>query len=300
MEASEAICKSIIRKEEEFKMEKRKSMKKRENGVEGIERIKRGGLAILAIALGIGGGMLISLFFGKQLKAMFPNDYVFEFVTQFILALIGLAILFLFRKQRVLRYSAEGMREGLICGMAWIIVPITAILGLVFDAFNVSGLTWIKGWEMTFLFLQCLLIGLFEECLFRGVVLELSFDAFGAGNGKQARMAIVFGAFLFGALHLINALQPEITLTAAAMQAVSVFGLGLVFGAIFYRSGRSIWPCVILHAIQDASAFVSSGTLYGVTKEEAVGSTNVSQVLYSLLFVVWFFYLTRDRQEEEA
>ena len=109
-------------------MEKRKSMKKRENGVEGIERIKRGGLAILAIALGIGGGMLISLFFGKQLKAMFPNDYVFEFVTQFILALIGLAILFLFRKQRVLRYSAEGMREGLICGMAWIIVPITAIL----------------------------------------------------------------------------------------------------------------------------------------------------------------------------
>ena len=100
-------------------------------------------------------------------------------------------------------------------------------------------------------------------------------------------------------MHLINAIHPEITFKAALMQAISVAGIGLVFGAIYYRSERMLWPCVVYHAIQDASGFAASGTLYGVTQKEAIGSMGIGQILYSLLFLVWFFYLMRDQQEEE-
>lgn len=270
-----------------------------ENGTKGSENFKKGALAIWAIVLGFGGSMLLSLLFGKPLMKIFPNSYIFEFVMQLIGSLFALVLIFAYQKQRALRFSATGMKEGMICGMAWIVIPIMAVLGIWFDVKNVQDIQWIQGWEMTFLFLQCALIGLFEELIFRGIVLELFFEMFGSGTNKKARRAIAVSAIVFGAIHLVNAIQPEITFMAALMQAISVTGIGLVFGAIYYRSGRTLWPCVIFHAIQDASAFVVSGALYGVTQEEAIGSTSLGQVIYCVLFVVWFFYLMRDQKEEE-
>lgn len=281
-------------------MEQELKMTKKENRSNGLEKVTKGILALLAVVMGIGGSMLISILFGKQLKAAFPNNFVLEFVMELISALLALVLIFAYRKQKALRFSLNGMKEGMISGMAWIVLPIMAVLSVWFDVKNVQDLQWIQGWEMAFLFLQCVLIGLFEEIIFRGIVLELSFEIFGADTNKSAKRAIAFSAVTFGAIHLVNAIHPEITFMAALMQAISVAGVGLVFGAFYYRSERTLWPCVIFHAIQDASAFVVSGALYGVTQKDAVGSTGMGQALYSILFVAWFFYLMRERQEEEA
>lgn len=281
-------------------MEKEMKMMRRENKADGFGKMTKGVLAILAVVMGIGGSMLISLLFGKQLKAVFPNPYVLEFVMEFISAVLGLALIFVYRKQKALGFSVKGMQEGMICGMALIAIPILAVLGVWFDMKNMQDLQWIQGWEMILLFLQCVLIGLFEEIIFRGIVLELSFEMFGSDTKKQAKRAIAFSAIVFGAIHLVNAIHPEITFRAALMQAISVAGIGLVFGAIYYRSERTLWPCVIYHAIQDASAFVASGTLYGVTQKDAVGSTGMGQAIYSILFAALFFYLMREQNMEEV
>ena len=184
--------------------------------------------------------------------------------------------------------------------MAWILIPLIAIANILVDLRDTPDLQMIKGWEIALLMLQCVLIGVFEEGIFRGVATELSFEVFGVKTKKQARFAIAFVAFLFGAMHLINALHPQVSLKAAAFQAFSAGCLGLVFGAIFYRSGRTLWPCVIFHALQDASAFVASGALYGVSQEEAIGKTGVTQAVYSVLFFVWFLYLMREQGDEDV
>ena len=281
-------------------MEKEFAMEKKENEITGMQKLGKGMLVILAIAFGVGGSILVGLLFGKPVKALFPNRFVQEFVLEALSAVLALVLIFLFQEKKVLKFSAEGMAEGTYCGMAWILFPLIAVGGVIFDLLNETGLQMISGGEITVLFLQCVMIGIFEEFVFRGVAQELAFELFGSENKKQARRAIVLVAFLFGAMHLINALQPEITIQAALMQAISVFGVGLVYGAIFYRSGRCIWPCVIFHALQDASAFVASGVLFGTTQEQAIGNTSLSQAIYSLLFVAWFIYLMRERHEEEA
>lgn len=293
--------KSNLQMEEERrgkKMEKRSFVKK-EITVTGMQRLTKGSLILFAILFGVGGSILVSFLFGKQLKEALPNYFVLRFVSELISAILGLLLVFAFRKQKVLKASVTGMKEGLACGMAWILLPILVIARLVMDLRDIPDLQFIQGWEILLLLLQCILIGFFEECVFRGIALELSFELFGAGTKKQAKRAILVVSFLFGATHLINAFHPEITLAAASMQALSAMGLGLVFGAIYFRSERNIWPCVIFHAIQDASAFIANGALYGVSQETAIGKTSVSQVFYSLLFVAWFFFLMREQTDEK-
>ena len=255
---------------------------------------------ILAIGLGIGSGLAVSLLFGDRLNNMIPNYWILQLVNELITTVIGTVLICIYRKTRVLRSSAENMKEGLICGAAWIIIPVLAVLNLLTDLRDIPDAQLIKWWEITALVLQCILIGFFEEGVFRGIATELSFELFGDDNKKNTRLSIAFASFLFGAVHLINALHPEISIKAAAMQAVSAFAIGLTFGAIYYRSGRTIWPCVIFHAIQDLSAFVIKGSLFGVTQEDAIGDTGIGQVIYSVLFVVWFLYLTREQESEHA
>ena len=276
-------------------MEKNLSMGNRE--MNGIQKMAKVAMIILTVTFGIGSGILISRLFGGQLKMLFPNYFALEFVSQLISVIIGFLMVILLRKQKVFSFSGNDVKEGLACGAPLIVVPLLAIANLAIDLRDVPDLQLIRGWEIALLMLQCLLIGLFEEMIFRGIALDLSFEIFGTQTKKQAKLAIIFVSFLFGAMHMINAIHPDVSVKAAAFQAFSAFGLGLVFGAIFYRSGRSIWPCAILHAVQDASAFVARGTLYGVTQEEAIGSTGISQAVYSVLFIVWFLYLMREREE---
>ena len=265
----------------------------------GYEKLIKGLLVVSAIALGLGSIFIVSYLFGDGLKAVFSNYWVLRFVHQLIEAIIGLALIFIYRKQKALRCSAEGLKEGLICGAAWLTMLLIALADLFLNQMTDSGLKFISWWEIALLILQCALIGLFEEGVFRGIATELSFELFGTDTKKNAKLAIAFTSFLFGAVHLVNALQPEVSLKAAALQGFAAFGCGLVYGAIYYRSDRSIWPCVIFHAIQDFAAFIASGALRGVTQEEAIGNTGITQAVSSILFIIWFCYLMREQPERE-
>ena len=265
----------------------------------GAEKLIKALLVVSAVVLGLGSIWVISYLFGNGLKAIFNNYWVLRFVHQLIQALVCLAFIFIYRKQKVLKCSAEGMKEGLICGAAWMIMLLIALADLFLIQMTEPGLHFIRWWEIALLILQCVLIGLFEEGVFRGIATELSFDLFGTDTKKNAKLAIAFTSFLFGVVHLVNAFQPEVSLKAAALQGFAAFGSGLVYGAIYYRSKRSIWPCVIFHAIQDFAAFIASGALHGVTQEEAIGSTGPIQAVTSILFVIWFFYLLREQPDQE-
>lgn len=80
----------------------------------------------------------------------------------------------------------------------------------------------------------------FEEVLFRGIVLR----------GLLARMpqpaAIVASALIFGAAHL------------NLYQFVGAGLLGLVLGWLYARF-RSTWPCILLHATQNALVLLALG-----------------------------------------
>lgn len=264
-----------------------------------MKKLKKLAEIVLAIGLGVGGSKLIAWLFGKALKAAFPNYFVLEFVMQLISAAIGLGLIFLFRKEKVLKFSGKDFKEGLACGAPILVIVALSAVSLIPGLSGAGGHQMIRWWEILLLALQCILIGFYEEAIFRGIVQELSFEIVGGDTLNKARTSIAMATFFFAVLHLKNAISPQISLKAAAMQAISVFWLGLVFGAICYRCGRTIWASVLIHAILDFSAFVASGILFGITQEEAIGATGSDQAISSVIYVIWFLYLMRSRRDEE-
>jgi len=86
------------------------------------------------------------------------------------------------------------------------------------------------------LFIGAALIGpICEEIIFRGVILE------GLAKKYSPTKAIVFGALIFGIIHL----QP--------LQVINAFFLGLALGWIYLRT-QSLWVCIIAHVLYNAIA----------------------------------------------
>jgi hypothetical protein len=92
------------------------------------------------------------------------------------------------------------------------------------------------------LFLISLVAPVVEELVFRGLILG------GLLAYYKPWKAILVSAVLFTLFHL----NPY--------QFVAAFGLGLLFGWVFWKT-RSLWPCMILHAIFNGWGWLVNGVL---------------------------------------
>lgn len=91
-----------------------------------------------------------------------------------------------------------------------------------------------------------LLIGVFEEGLFRGVLLHGLRSRHGPGR------AVVLSALLFGLFHLVNAVFGQ-NLFLTLLQIATATALGL-FLAVITLQTRTLWPAILLHALWDGYA----------------------------------------------
>lgn len=135
---------------------------------------------------------------------------------------------------------------------------------------------------LTLLFLT-FLVGIFEETLFRGVVLH-GFEArFGA------LIAVIASSVLFGAMHYVNWVGGQ-NFAETTDQVISASLSGILYGALALRA-RSIWPGVMLHGLWDAWVTISAS----LTVDQPVDGTEtavdvaVSPLIEVLVFGVQFF-----------
>ena len=88
-------------------------------------------------------------------------------------------------------------------------------------------------------------VGLFEETFFRvGLVAQLRVRF--ADSCRGAWCTVLIGAGLFAALHMMNAFGQSLAVTA--MQVIQAFGTGVLWGAVYWRSGNAVIP-VIIHSL---------------------------------------------------
>ena len=116
--------------------------------------------------------------------------------------------------------------------------------GLVASEATMEGLgvLWSAGFIQGTILLV-ILVGIFEETLFRGVVLH------GFERRLGAVAALLISSVLFGAMHYVNWIGGQ-SLGATHQQVIHAALSGFLYGAIALRT-RSIWPGVLLHALWD-------------------------------------------------
>jgi uncharacterized protein len=128
------------------------------------------------------------------------------------------------------RHAVREIGLGLALGA--LLFSITLAILAAVGAYQVTGN---NGWQIMLAILPgCILSGVLEEVVFRGVVFRILEQWLGSW------IALGISAAIFGALHLLN---PGATLLNAA--AISIEGGVLLAGA--YMLTRRLWLCIGIH-----------------------------------------------------
>ncbi len=107
----------------------------------------------------------------------------------------------------------------------------------------------------------CLLVGIFEELLFRGVLFTtLRNQLKDRRNGLI--VAAIGSSIVFGLAHLTGISGFESHPTREIARFVQACAFGLVMCAVYMRA-RSLWPAVLVHALYDLLALWPSAFVLG-------------------------------------
>ena len=176
-------------------------------------------------------------------------------------------------KGKVFRLSMRGFNPMLIL-WGFVLVLITGIvIEPVLNLFPESFLDLLNqmgangGWSVLML---AILAPVMEEVLFRGILLESVREKYSSGR------AIVVSALMFGVIHVI----PQ--------QVVNAFVIGLILGFIYVRTD-SLWPVIIIHALNNAMAYVimqwSDGA--NITVRSLIENDTIYAVVYGMSLAVF-------------
>lgn len=145
--------------------------------------------------------------------------------------------------------------------------------------------------------LTMLFIGLTEEFLCRGVIVNLLMEHYGR-SAVGVKYSVLISGILFGLFHLSNAIGGVIEFTGVLVQVLITSAMGMLFTAIYLRT-KNIWVVVLLHAFNDFAALLSSGVFYQGTLQAVISSYSANNLVVLIPFLVTTCFLLRRSKMNE-
>lgn len=197
----------------------------------------------------------------------------FNAVTYAVSMSLTLAGLLFYRARRggpriVARFSRRGLDPALLLwGILFMVatsVVTEPLLNLLPPVPEVYG---IGAWAVATLVVMA---PLFEEFLFRGVILE----------SIRARYGVIAAWLLSSALFALVHVHPTV--------AVNAFFMGLILGFI-YLAAESIWASIVLHAVNNGIAYLLLAAGYGTATVSGIIDSRTAYVTLYIVAAAVFF-----------
>ena len=254
---------------------------------------------ILAEVLFLGSLFLSSLVLTVALVAAGADfsgldEYLLSLVQELVGA--GAAWLLLRRtgRQGLLGRRGSGFWNGLLVGM----YPLAFICYSIYSAliFERPDTPLLPAGRILS-FLACMaMVGVAEEFLFRGVIAETLLEHFGTSRGGIWKACLLSGV-LFGCAHLTNLFTSAPL--GVLMQCVFATSLGVLYGAIYFRTGN-LWVTVFLHGGMDILSMLMGG-LYGTeTVAESGSGYDITMLSSVLVYLIPAAFLLRKKKIGEV
>ena len=130
--------------------------------------------------------------------------------------------------------------------------------------------------EIIFYILSMICVGFLEEIIFRGFLFKMM-----AKDNENT--AIIVSSLTFGIGHIINVFNGA-ELIPTLIQVCYAIAVGYLF-VIIFQKGKSLWPCIIAHAVINAlSIFNIENTI----------STYIAPAFLVLIPVSYAMYLRKE------
>jgi len=225
-------------------------------------------------------------------------------VIVLICALLPLLFVYTFldRKGWAHRVGFTPPRKWQAIGLAW--------LPLIYVFVNFSNLPGaeatkpLTGEAIRMIFTQTASVPIFEETVFRGLILATLLNRYHASRSEILK-AVMISAVLFGCWHLPLPNTPDVWQQSAARMLYTFF-TGVCFAAIVLRT-RSIWVCMIVHALILASNLIVSALKVGqavpisqTVSETAATRSAALTILATIPLLLYGLYLLRNIRPDSA
>jgi len=141
--------------------------------------------------------------------------------------------------------------QGWLKGVFWLGLPLLffAVLSAFGSYTSTEGHENVNPAFISLIFFSAymLLIGIFEEFLCRGVILNSMLKKWGDSKNGMIK-AVIWSSLIFGLAHLVNLFGAPDMVIATISQVIYATFLGIFFAAIYIRT-RNIWVVASLHAL---------------------------------------------------
>ena len=205
--------------------------------------------ALFLVLMNLVGGVVAHL-------TSITDSYTLQLIAEIGVAIYAIGMLFLMGYQQSLKKTGVGFLRGFYIGGFMVGYCVYVAVAQLFLQ-SVSGSDGVRsaGGIMIYI-LTMFLVGMNEEVIMRGIVLNLFADRF-SNTRRGVLAAIILSSVIFGAAHIPNVLS-GVPLSSALIQALQATLLGVLFAAIYLRSGN-LWICIIIHALVDFGGLMASG-----------------------------------------
>ena len=196
-------------------------------------------------------------------------------VGEAVLAALVLIVMLLFKNSYVFTQKREKYTKGFFYGTFYLIGIVLFTL-----MFGVIGGGLFVGLPLINLIVGCFLIGVAEEFLCRGWLLNEFLERFG-DTKKGIWYSIIISGIIFGLIHLGNIYTMGQSVPTTILQAMSAAATGIFLGLIYYKT-KNIWTVVTLHGLWDFSLFLNNISPIYETAETA-SSISVIGIIFGIL-----------------
>ena len=232
---------------------------------------------------------------GKFAISHIENGVINVFVTELTLLICAICCAFVTKKMSTLKWQKKGFGTGIHVGLFVLCIQILILFVWIYQYIMGVQTVTISGGEIILFFVAMVMVGVSEELMFRGVLLSSCLEYFGESSVLSLKKAIIISGSIFGAFHIFNVLIGA-SLSGSIVQALNAIVLGIVFGVVYVRSGKNIWPCIVLHSIQDTAAFLQSGMMNGGGIKDTVSNYNANMISIIVVLLLVGLFIMRKKK----
>lgn len=193
----------------------------------------------------------------------------------------------------------ENFLKGLVTGGFLFFVVIVNLIMTIQEAAEYPAVT--PSLYLIFMVvIEQLFVGVFEEFLFRGLILNTLLEKMGSQR-KGRILSIILSSVLFGLVHLLNLFENPNMINATISQVFYSAFIGIFLGALYVRAGN-IWVVVVYHAMVNLAGelpVIFYDLPAGTMADETLNNVMVS-ILTNVVFVLVGLFLVRKRKDGDG
>jgi len=231
--------------------------------------------------------LMVVVFIIGTLTTDIPNGKnIGEILGKVIISLVLLLILWRFNWLKGSGITYFGSFKNWIAILPLLVY---AVLSTTYAYTGIIEISIINSTEDIFIGANMIATGLFEELLFRGLILYCFLLAW-SHRKYNLIMSGIASAAIFGMSHLIWVILGK-DFDQGMLQALGAFSSGIFYAAIVVQT-RSIWPVVLIHGLTNAFVYIIITDIpnYQETVNNGIMDVllGIPLVLYGLIILLRF------------